>query len=547
MYSASYIIKAIDQFSPVAKQIKNHFQQLTGQIDSSNKSISKTSSVLSKLTFLRTLAYSFGAYKIGNVLYRFSEQMQGVKSVAKETDVTFAELEKQAKFLGRTTRYTASDAASGMYFLAKAGYDTKKIYDVIPSTLLLASAANLDLARAADIVTNIMASQQMESKDVGMAVDVLTKAFSSANTDLVQLGDAMKYAGAVSHGMGTSFAEATAALAMMGNAGIQSSMAGTALRGALSRLANPPKSVRKVIKALNLEFYDAKGNLKSIVDIIEELGKKNVNTRQLMAIFGQRPGPGMQVLVSQGPEKLREFTKILEDSEGFAQRAADIRMEGLFGSWKKMVSALEGLVHTLGDLGLSQLLSDIAVGIAKLSNWLSDAAIEGTKFKKVADMIGTAMGNIAFYGGKIIGIAWDSLIQTGEKIGEAFAWPIIQLQKLWDLIQNILGAIKRFPDKLLVRWGLKDDPLTELKKNNIPLDGSDIWPLDVNTNKLPEYTFNNQSQQPNIYKDPFDIKNKIEIDLKINDKNNTVGNIEAKTLSPRSNLSLNVGRSGAGD
>lgn len=546
MYSASYIIKAIDQFSPVASKIKNSFQQLTGKIDSSTKSVSRMSTVFSKLTYLRTLATGLGAYKVGNVLYRFSEQMQGVKSVAKETDVTFAQLEKQAKLLGRTTRYTASEAASGMYFLAKAGYDTKKIYDVIPSVLLLASAANLDLARAADIMTNIMASQQFEAKDSVMVTDVLSKAFSSANTDLVQLGEAMKYAGSVSKGLGTSFTEATAALAIMGDTGIQSSMAGTALRGALSRLVST-NSVIRMVKKLNLEFYDAKGNLKSIADIIEEIEKKKVKTPALMKIFGLRAGPAMLNLVSQGSERLRTFTQTLEDSQGFAQRAADIRMEGLFGSWKKMISALEGLVHTLGDLGLTQLLSDVAVGIANLSNWLSDAAIEGTKFKKVADFIGTAMGNIAFYGGKIIGIAWDSLIQTGEKIGEAFAWPVIQLQKLWDLIQNVLGSIKRFPDKLLVRWGLKDDPLTELKKNNIPLDGSDIWPLDVNTNKLPEYTFNNQSQQPNIYKDPFDIKNKIEIDLKINDKNNTIGSIEAKTLSPRSNLSLNVGRSGAGE
>lgn len=509
MYSASYIIKAIDQFSPVASKIKGSFQSITGKIDNSTKSVNRFSSAFSQL---KTIATGAVGYKIGNVLYRFSEQMQGVKSVAVETGVSFSEIEKQAKLLGRTTRYTASEAASGMYFLAKAGYSTQKIYDTIPSTLLLASAANLDLARAADIVTNIMASQQLESKDVGMAVDVLTKAFSSANTDLVQLGDAMKYAGAVSHGMGTSFAEATAALAMMGNAGIQSSMAGTALRGALSRLSNPPKSVRKVIKALNLEFYDTKGNLKSIVDVIDELGKKKVGTRHLMAIFGQRAGPGMQVLVSQGPEKLKQFVKTLEDSEGFAQRAADIRMEGLYGSWKKMVSALEGLIHTLGDLGLNQLLSDIAVGIANLSNWLSDATMKGNKFKKITDSIGNIMGNIAFICEKIIGMAWDSLIEVGEKIGNAFALPVKQLDRLWTLIQRVSGYyIDRF----------KFPEINNNENNVIPLDGSDIWPIEN--------------------------KNKIEIELKVNDKNNNIGNIEAKTLTPATNLSFNIGRSTGGE
>ena len=514
MYSASYIIKAIDQFSPIASKIKGSFQSMTGKIDNSTKSVSRFSSVFGQLKILATGAT---AYKTANVLYRFSEQMQGVKSVAKETGISFQELEKQAKFLGRTTRYTASEAASGMYFLAKAGYDTQKIYDTIPSTLLLASAANLDLARAADIVTNIMASQQMESKDVGMAVDVLTKAFSSANTDLVQLGEAMKYAGAVSHGMGTDFAEATAALAMMGNAGIQSSMAGTALRGALSRLANPPKTVRKLIKALNLEFYDTQGNLKSIVDIVDELGKKNVNTRQLMSIFGQRPGPGMQVLVSQGPEKLREFTKTIRNSEGFAQKASDIRMEGLYGSYKKMVSALEGLAHTLGDLGLNELLSDMADGITKLSNWLSDSE----DFKKIADSIGSVMGDIAFFGGKIAEITWDSIIEAGNKIGEAFAWPVIKLQQMWDIIQKILGGAKRLPRKVASLLGFDIDESIQPFKNNVLFDESTIQPIEN--------------------------KNKIEIDVKINDKNNNVSSVEAKNLSPISNLIMNVGTSTGGE
>src|SRR5690625_5627110 len=106
----------------------------------------------------------------------------------------------------------------------------------MPATLRLASAAQLDLARAADIVTNIMTGYQIEVENLGGTVDVLTKAFVSANTDLNQLGDAMKFVGPVASGFGIQFEEAAAAVGALSDAGIQGSMAGTTLRGILTRL-----------------------------------------------------------------------------------------------------------------------------------------------------------------------------------------------------------------------------------------------------------------------------------------------------------------------
>lgn len=389
MFSSSYIIKAIDQFTPTANRVSQGFDKIATKADKAASLTNKFSAAINKMSALQSVVTGAVGYYVFDILRSFSEQMQGVRSVADETTVSFEKLEWQAKELGRTTRYTATDAAAAQYFLAKAGYDTQKIYDSMPQTLLLASAANLDIAQSADIVTNIMAGYNMTSQELTKAVDVLAKSFSSSNTDLVDLSYAMKYAGPVAHGMGIDFKESAAALGMMGNAGIQGTMAGTSLRGALVRLSNPTKQVQRIIRGLKLDIYKSNGELKSLTDIVEQLEKKSVSTAHMMAIFGQRAGPAMVALVSQGSKELRKFTEELDRAEGFAQRAADIRMEGFYGMWEELKSAAEGFVHAVADSGLMNVL----LAIGKTVTWLINLFSKFLNLvKKGAEAIGGTYG-----------------------------------------------------------------------------------------------------------------------------------------------------------
>src|SRR5690606_27243350 len=125
---------------------------------------------------------------------------------------------------------------------------------------------------------------------------------------LVQLGEAMKYAGPLAQAAGVQFEEAAAALAMMGNAGIQASMAGTSLRGAITRLLNPTRQINDVLNRLGIQTRDSSGNLLSLADILEQLERRGATAGDMMIIFGQRAGPAMQALVDQGSVALRQFT-----------------------------------------------------------------------------------------------------------------------------------------------------------------------------------------------------------------------------------------------
>lgn len=497
-YSASMLLKAVDQISPTLNKVKAGMQGLTKTAISGVKGIGSLGAGMK--TFLSGyagLSAVQGVQASFNTLVDFSEQFQGVKSVAEVTGVSFEQLEKQAKELGRTTRYTATQAAGAQYFLAKAGFDTQKIYDSMPDTLLLASAANLDIAQSADIVTNIMAGYNIQASELGTAVDSLAKSFSSANTDLVELGNAMKYAGPVASGFGIKFNEAAAALGMLGDAGFKGTLGGTALRGALVRLAAPTKKVARYIRALKLDIYDSKGNLKSLADIVEQFEKRNVSAAQSMVIFGQRAGPAMLQLISKGSDRLREFTATLDKSSGFAKKVADTRLEGLYGSWVKLKSAIEGLVQSIGDSGLVDALSavmDVITGLANAISWLLEL-----------------LGKLPWY---------LKPLEVVKKYSGAVG----------ELVGSIAGAFTSQNHNLLVnnqeKMIVAQENVRRMQANQKPMTYEETKAL--------------------LESKGLDI-GKLEIKLDINDKNGQVGKVEAKTANTNAKqVDFNVGRSTAG-
>src|SRR5690606_37277899 len=208
--------------------------------------------------------------------------------------------------------------------------------------------------------------------DLGHAVDVLVQGFTSANTDLSMLAEAMKYAGPVANAAGVDFEEAAAALGLMGNAGIQASMAGTSLRGAITRMLNPTEKVQKIMEAAGLSFTDAEGRLLPLAEIIAQLEPHADNAGMFMEIFGQRAGPAMAALVSQGSDALRELTAQLEDSGGRADEVAAVQMQGFHGAMRLFKSAVEALMISIADSGLLEWLTGMVTGLAKLIQGLSE-------------------------------------------------------------------------------------------------------------------------------------------------------------------------------
>lgn len=296
----------------------------------------------------------------------FEKQMNRVRAVSGASADQFAALQDQARSLGATTVFSASEAADAMGFLAQAGFKTNDIIGAMPATLDLAAAGQMDLAASADIVSNVMTTQGMQASETGHAVDVLTKAFTSANTNLLQLGEAFTYAGNVSNISGLSFEETTAALSLMGNAGLQASLAGTSLRGAITKLLNPTDEAVQILDDLGIQIKDSEGRMRPLADLIEDLGPLADDTGALMEIFGQRAGPGVAALIKQGAGKLRDLTKELENAGGTAKKIAEQQMEGLLGQLKALNSAWDELMLSFGDTGILSGLTTVVESVTAI-------------------------------------------------------------------------------------------------------------------------------------------------------------------------------------
>ena len=322
----------------------------------------------------------------------FEKGMNKVAALSGTTGQTFTDLRDQAKELGATTKFSASQAADAMGFLAMAGFEAEEIMGAMPATLSLAAAANLELGESADVVSNILTGYGMTADETAGAVDVLTKAFTSNNTNLTQLGGAMKFVGPVAKSAGVAFEETAAAIGLLGNAGIQGEMAGTALRGAIVRMLSPTKKAAGIARNLGLEFLDASGNLKPLTEILDDLGKSSANTADMMEMFGLRAGPAMLALVDQGAPALKAMTSELENSAGWADKVAGTMQQGLTGSLIQLKSAAEGLAIAIADTGLLEWATGAVSAVTSFVRGLNETNPEILKWGTIIAGMTAAVG-----------------------------------------------------------------------------------------------------------------------------------------------------------
>lgn len=307
---------------------------------------------------METAALAMAAAQPIRIAMAFETSMSKVSSVSQASETELASLTAQARELGATTVWSASQAAEGMTFLAMAGLKTNDILGAMPGMLSLASAGGLELGRAADIASNILTGFGLSAEEMGRVSDVMTNAFTASNVTVEMLGDTMKYVAPVASGLGVSLEQAAAMAGRLGDAGIQGSMAGTALRAVLGRLAGPPKKAAEALDELGIKTRDATGNLRDVPTILAELDqatrKLGSATRAQMFkdIAGDEAFSALSILVDQaGSGALQEFAKDME-TVGSANRVASQMTDNTRGAIVEMKSAMESLAITVGNVFL---------------------------------------------------------------------------------------------------------------------------------------------------------------------------------------------------
>ncbi len=305
-----------------------------------------------------------------SLLANFEQQMASVRAISGATELQFASLREEAKRLGITTRFSASQAAEGMVFLARAGFEVDEVMGAIKGTLRLAQAGVLDVATAADIASNVLQGFRLDVAETGRVVDVLALAANSANTTVGQLGQGLKFVAPVAAGLGISLEETTAAMAALSDAGLQSTLAGTGLRRVLSELESPAKKTTDILNSLGLSAKDVRVSQVGLTVALQRLAAAGVDTGQALELFGDRGGPAFEVLTSSLP-KVVAMDEKLRNAGGTAERIAKIMDDNLKGALFALRSALEGVIIELGDAGatgaLEGLFRAMAAGLRGLA------------------------------------------------------------------------------------------------------------------------------------------------------------------------------------
>ncbi len=257
-----------------------------------------------------------------------------------------AMLRQQAKDLGDSTMFSATEAAQGQAFLAMAGFKPESIKAAMPGMLDMAKAGDMEIGRTADISSNILSAFGIDPAKMGTVADILTKTLTTSNVDLEMLGNTMSYVGPVARAAGVDL-ETTAAMAgLLGNVGIQGDKAGTAMRAMLLRLSAPTKGAAKQLKALGVSTKDAHGNIKPIVPLLAQIAAKTekLGSADRMAalkdIFGEEPAAAMTEIVSQaGSKGIMEYLKVVSDNQNAAATTAKTMADNMRGSLDELFSA----------------------------------------------------------------------------------------------------------------------------------------------------------------------------------------------------------------
>jgi len=316
----------------------------------------------------------------------FSQEMSTVRAITQATAADFTQLREVAKDLGATTRFSASQAAEGMKFLARSGFSVAEVAETIDDTLRLAQAGALGLGEASSISANVLRGFRLEADEAGRVVDTLALAANSANTDVRQLGDAMSFVAPVAAGVGIEIETASAAIGALSDAGLQASMAGTGLRRVLSTLEAPTSNETKLLKAMGISAEEVRVSQVGLIQSLQRLQDAGIDTGKALELFGDRGGPAFEVMVKNIP-KIVELEQKLNNSAGTAKRISDIMDDNLKGALFAVKSAFEAVIIAMGETGSETGLTQFLRGTADTLRFLArnmDTLVHTTKALGIA-------------------------------------------------------------------------------------------------------------------------------------------------------------------
>ncbi|MCM1245909.1 MAG: phage tail tape measure protein [Roseburia sp.] len=429
--------------------------KISGKVDNSLNAVSqKVDKAFSKMTKLAKTATLVGGSAAAAALTgavqagsSFESQMSTVEAISGATATQIEQLEKKAKEMGATTKFTATESGQAMEYMAMAGWKTNDMLNGISGIMDLASASGEDLASTADIVTDALTAFGLQAKDSGHFADILAQASSNSNTNVSMMGETFKYVAPIAGSLGYTAEDAATSIGLMANAGIKSSQAGTTLRKIMTETAGGITLVSKAYAKAGektgkykIETANADGSMKewsTTVDSLREQFSKMTEEEQAAnaeSIAGKTAMSGLLAIVNASEKDYKKLTNSINNASGAAKRMADVRMDNLQGDVTIFQSALEGKGIELYE-EIKEPLRDI---VQNATDWLEEIDIE-----RVVD-------DFENFGEAVLDFA-EPLLDVGEWMIEnpdAIATPLAGIgstiagYKLLDTVPKLASGLK---------------------------------------------------------------------------------------------------------
>ena len=404
------------------------------------------------------------AVKVG---MNFEAEMSKVASISGATGDEFQKLIDKAKEMGSKTKFSATESAQAMEYMAMAGWKTQDMVGGLKGIMDLAAASGEDLATTSDIVTDALTAFGLKASDSTHFADVLAKASSNANTNVAMMGETFKYVAPVAGALGYSVEDCSVAIGLMANSGIKASQAGTSLRQMLSRMAKPTDEAQAAMDKLGVSLTDSAGNMKSLDTVMGDLrngfkGLSKAEQTQLAAsLAGQEAMSGLLAIVNASDGDFDKLKNSIYNCKDAAANMAAVAQDNLAGQITSLKSKAEGLgIAFYGSI--QEPLKELAsVGVKALEDL--NNAYTSNGFVGFINEIGNKVPLLQSFTDAIAGLAektksmsTDELMNLGKTAAVlAGAGPVISL--FGSQIGNVQTAVEGFS-------GLTTGVLSELGK-----------------------------------------------------------------------------------